>query len=48
MNHADANPATGEVEDKHFWLVGHDGLIFSSGWHHDESGNRPRRSSVRL
>ena len=34
----DVNPATGEVEDKHFWLVEHDGLVFGSGWHHDESG----------
>ena len=33
------NPATGEVEDKHFWLVEHDGLVFDSGWHHDESGS---------
>ena len=39
MNHEDVNPATGEVEDKHFWLVEHDGLVFGSGWHHDESGS---------
>ena len=26
-------------EDKHFWLVEHDGLVFSSGWHHDELGS---------
>ena len=38
VNHEDMNPATGEVEDKHFWLVEHDGLVFGSGWHHDESG----------
>ena len=38
VNHEDVNPATGEVEDKHFWLVEHDGLVFGSGWHHDESG----------
>ena len=38
INHEDVNPATGEVEDKHFWLVEHDGLVFGSGWHHDESG----------
>ena len=38
MNHEDVNPSTGEVEDKHFWLVEHDGLVFGSGWHHDESG----------
>ena len=38
LTHQDVNPATGEVEDKHFWVVGHDGLIFGSGWHHDESG----------
>ena len=31
------NPVTGEVEDKYFWLVEHDGLLFGSGWHHDES-----------
>ena len=39
VNHEDVNPATGEVEDKHFWLVVHDGLVFGSGWHHDESGS---------
>ena len=38
VNHEDVNPATGEVEDKHFWLVEYDGLVFGSGWHHDESG----------
>ena len=37
VTHEDVNPATGEVEDKHFWLVEHDGLVFGSGWHHDES-----------
>ena len=26
-------------EDKHFWLVEHDGLVFGSGWHHDELGS---------
>ena len=36
--HEDLNPATGEVEDNHFWLVEHDGLIFGSGWHHDGPG----------
>ena len=39
VNREDVNPATGEVEDKHFWLVEHDGLVFGSGWHHDESGS---------
>ena len=34
----DVNPATGDVEDKHFWLVLHDGLVFGSGWHHDALG----------
>lgn len=38
VSHEDVNPATREVEDKHFWLVEHDGLVFGSGWHHDESG----------
>ena len=40
MDGEDVNPATGEVEDKHFWLVEHDGLVFGSGWHHDESGRQ--------
>ena len=31
-------PATGEIEDKHFWLVEHDGLVFGSGWRHDVQG----------
>ena len=39
VNHEDVNPATGEIEDKHFWLVEHDGLVFGSGWHHDGSGS---------
>ena len=39
VNHEDVNPTTADVEDKHFWLVEHDGLVFGSGWHHDESGN---------
>ena len=39
MTHEDVNPVTGEIEDKHFWLVKHDGLVFGSGWHHDESGS---------
>ena len=38
VNHQDVNPATGQVEDKHFRLVEHDGLVFGSEWHHDESG----------
>ena len=38
VTHEDVNPATGETEDKHFLLVEHDGLVFGSGWHHDESG----------
>ena len=39
VTHEDVNPVTGEIEDKHFWLAAHDGLVFGSGWHHDESGN---------
>ena len=39
VTHTDVNPATGEVGDKHFWLVSHDGLVFGSGWHHDELGS---------
>ena len=31
--------ATGEVEDKHFWLVEHDGLVLGSGWHRGELGS---------
>ena len=38
VTHEDVNPVTGVIEDKHFWLVEHDGLVFGSGWHHDESG----------
>ncbi len=29
------NPATGEIESKHSWVVRHDGLIFGSGWYTD-------------
>ena len=39
VNREDVNPATGEVEDKHFRLVEHEGLVFNFGWRHDESGN---------
>ena len=27
---------TGAVEFKHTWVVRHDGLLFGSGWYHDE------------
>ena len=29
--HEEVSPATCEVDDKHFWLVEHDGLVFGSG-----------------
>ena len=29
------NPATGELESKHSWVVRHDGLIFGAGWYTD-------------
>ena len=29
------NPATGEIESKHSWVVRHDGLLFGSGWYTD-------------
>ena len=34
------NPATGRSQNKHSWLVTHDGLIFGSGWYEDG----PRKS----
>ena len=33
FDYAFANPATGEVETKHSWIVKYDGLIFVSGWY---------------
>ena len=27
------NPATGDLETKHSWVVMHDGLVFGSGWY---------------
>ncbi len=27
------NPATGQIESKHSWVVRHDGLLFGSGWY---------------
>ena len=27
------NPATGDLETKHSWVVVHDGLVFGSGWY---------------
>ena len=38
LTHEDVNRVSGQVEDKHLWVVQHDGLVFGSGWHHDESG----------
>ena len=38
LSSKDVNPATEEIEDKHFWVVAHDGMVFGSGWHHDEDG----------
>ena len=29
------NPASGAVEQKHSWIVRHDGLIFGSGWYEE-------------
>ena len=37
VTHEDFMPAKVELQDKHFWLVEHDGLVFGSGWHHGES-----------
>ena len=34
-----SRPTSGEMEDKHFWLVEHDGPGFGSSWHDDESGS---------
>jgi hypothetical protein len=33
----DVNPATYEIEDKHFWLVSQDGPVFGSARRHDGS-----------
>ena len=38
VSHTDINPVTGELQGKHFWVVEYDGLVFGSGWHHDETG----------
>ena len=32
------NPATGELESKHSWVVEFDGLFFSSGWYTEPAG----------
>ena len=32
------NPATGELESKHSWVVEFDGLLFGSGWYTDPAG----------
>ena len=29
------NPATGNVQTKHSWVIRHDGLVFGSGWYED-------------
>ena len=33
VNYLRINPETGEFEQKHTWVVLHDGLIFGSGWY---------------
>ena len=48
VNHEDVNPATGDLEDKHFRLVEHDGPVFGFGWHHDESGASRAYTSLGL
>lgn len=35
MSYMDNNPATGELDSKHSWVVRHDGLLFGSGWYTD-------------
>ena len=32
------NPATGDLETKHSWVVVHDGLVFGSGWYEPGPG----------
>ena len=34
----DVNPATGQQESKHAWLISHDGMTFGSDWYHDDQG----------
>ena len=29
------NPATGNVQTKHSWVIRHDGMVFGSGWYED-------------
>ena len=36
VNYVKLNPETGREEQKHSWVVRHDGLVFGSGWY-DES-----------
>lgn len=33
VDYAYFNPATGEEEAKHTWVVRHDGLYFGPGWY---------------
>ena len=42
--HEDVSPATSEVDDKHFWLVEHDGLVFApAGATTSQAAERRRR-----
>ncbi len=34
----DVNPATGQQESKHAWLISHDGTTSGSVWYHDDQG----------
>lgn len=33
LDYTFANPATGDLETKHSWVVVHEGLVFGSGWY---------------
>ena len=46
MNHEDLNSAVREVEDKHYWLVEYDGLVFGSQLAPARAGE-PRQENLR-
>ncbi len=38
LDYTFTNPATGDLETKHSWVVVHEGLVFGSGWHEPGPG----------
>ena len=47
MSYFFTHPETGEPEQKHSWVVLHDGLVFGSGWYDVEADEAPPKLNRR-